>query len=27
MIDNSPWARESTPPRGFDPFDLFKWYE
>jgi hypothetical protein len=24
MIDNSPWAKESTPPRGFDPFDLFK---
>jgi len=24
MIENSPWAKESTPPRGFDPFDLFK---
>jgi 5'-3' exonuclease len=24
MIEKSPWAKDSTPPRGFDPFDLFK---
>ena len=24
LIEKSPWAKESTPPRGFDPFDLFK---
>jgi len=23
MIDNSPWAKDSTPPKGFDPFELF----
>jgi 5'-3' exonuclease len=24
MIDNSPWGKDSNPPREFDPFDLFK---
>ena len=24
LIEKSPWSKESTPPRGFDPFDLFK---
>jgi len=23
MIEKSPWAKESTPPKGFDPFELF----
>ena len=23
MIDNSPWANDSNPPKGFDPFELF----
>jgi len=23
LIENSPWAKESTPPKGFDPFELF----
>ena len=23
MIEKSPWAKESAPPKGFDPFELF----
>lgn len=23
MIEKSPWAKDSTPPKGFDPFELF----
>lgn len=23
LIEKSPWAKESTPPKGFDPFELF----
>ena len=23
MIEKSPWAKDTTPPKGYDPFDLF----
>ena len=23
MIEKSPWAKDTAPPKGFDPFDLF----
>jgi hypothetical protein len=23
MIEKSPWGKDSTPPKGFDPFELF----
>jgi hypothetical protein len=23
IIERSPWAKDTTPPKGFDPFELF----
>ena len=23
MIEKSPWAKDTAPPKGFDPFELF----